>query len=174
MKGSNIIMSNSIFYLILLCAIISSFIIPIIIIIYITISRYNKEKALLIDEITDTLTRYKKVKLNMNENEMLSTMNFRYDKSMSNESTIYRFIYITRGGSGSVSGYISSGYNSNIRNSTHGSMFGYSEQHDESLVIIKCINNKVIEITPYNMSSIQIPNSYYELVDLANLIGITI
>ena len=53
-------------------------------------------------------------------------------------------------------------------------MFGYSEQHDESVVIIKCINNKVIEITPYNMSSIQIPNSYYKLVDLANLIGINI
>ena len=167
-------MTNSTFYLILLCAIILSFIIPIIIIIYITISRYKKEKSLLINEITDTLTRYKKIKLNMNENEMLSTMNFRYDKSMSNESTIYRFIYITRGGSGSVGGYISSGYNSNIINSTHGSMFGYSEQHDESVVIIKCINDKVIEITPYNMSSIQIPNSYDELVDLANFLGITI
>lgn len=53
-------------------------------------------------------------------------------------------------------------------------MFSYSEQHDESVVIIKCINDKVIEITPYNMSSIQILNSYDELVDLANLIEITI
>ena len=166
-------MSNSNLYLILLCIIVVLFLSAIIIPICITIIKHNKYKVLLTNKLSDVLTRYKRIQLNMNENEMLTIMNFRHDKSMTTEFTTYRYVYINKGGSGETRGYMGTSYFNNHQY-INGSIYGSSESHDESVVIIKCVNGKVTEVNPYNMSSIQIPTSYNELIDLANLIGITI
>ena len=48
-----------------------------------------------------------------------------------------------------------------------GYLSGSSEIHDESVVIIKCIDGKVTEVLPYNMN-ISLPNNYNDLRKLAS------
>lgn len=97
---------------------------------------------------------------------MLETMNYRSDKISEENKTTYRFIFLSRGGSGENSGFITS--ISNII----GYFYGYSEQHDESSVTIECKDNKVIKIIPYNMSNIIIPTNYRMLLRFADNLGI--
>lgn len=127
-------------------------------------------------DIKNKLNAYKKVKLNMDEIDMLAVMNYRYDKTMSLDSNIYRFVYITKGGSsklkGSISGVTWSSNAPGLTGTMQGSINGSSEQHDESVVVIKCKDNKVIEISPYNMSSISLPTTYAALIQLAKQLNI--
>ena len=108
----------------------------------------------------------------MTEEAMLSTMNFRYDRSRTESYTSYRFVFVSKGGSGSTAGYIAGGPAIDGRFTMSGRMAGSSEQHDESVVVVKCVNSKVSEIMPYNMSTNIIPKDYRKLLEFGKDLGI--
>lgn len=110
--------------------------------------------------------------IGMPEFEMLQTMNFRYDRTCEEGKTIYRYTFRTRGGYGSLHGSIYGAGQLDVP--IRGEINGYSEQHDESYVLVECKENKVIKIMPYNMSDISalIPSDYQSLAHLANCYGI--
>ena len=121
----------------------------------------------------DLFYRHKKIFIGMPENVMLETMNYRSDKISEENKTTYRFVFLSRGGSGESSGFITSTQNINNNISgIYGSSYGYSEQHDESSVTIECKNSKVTKISPYNMNNIMIPTDYRMLLRFADNLGI--
>lgn len=135
------------------------------------IAKKNNAK-LILSRATNLLTRYNKLSIGMTEEEMLNIMNFRYDKSCTEEYTSYRFVFISKGGSGSTEGYVAGGPLWDGRFAMSGRTSGSSEQHDESVVVIKCKNGKVTEIMPYNMSVNIIPKDYKKLLEFGKSLGI--
>lgn len=73
----------------------------------------------------------------MSEQEMINIMNFRYDKTSSTEGNIYRFVFLSKGGSsftsGSIAGHGGPNVNGVFTQNLYGSMYGESESHDESV-----------------------------------------
>ena len=121
---------------IIYCAILTIPLSIFIILIHRKVVKKNHIKSLK-NNLNHIFTRYTLITIDMPEHVMLSIMNFKYDKSITTEYTLYRFVYITKGSSGSVNG----GMYGNI-----GYISGSSEIHDESVVIIKCIDGKVKEV----------------------------
>ena len=152
------------------------FVVLFVIIVIISNNKTKERIPYITKDIKNKLNAYKKVKLNMDEIDMLVAMNHHYDKTTSLDGNIYRFVYITRGGSskikGSINGATWSSTTPGLTGAIQGSINGSSEQHDESVVVIRCKDNKVIEISPYNMSSISLPTTYATLIQLAKQLNI--
>lgn len=118
-------------------------------------------------QLEDLFHRHNKLSIGMSETRMLQTMNFRYDRTCEEGKTTYRYVFVTRGGSGSSYGTIQ-----NVSGNIRGYSSGYSEQHDESSVTVECKDNRVIKIAPYNMNNINIPKNYFALQKFANDLGV--
>lgn len=129
------------------------------------IGKFSRRKisAKIINKINYLISRYNEITIGMDETTMLTIMEYKYDKLSEEDKTTYRFIYITKGGSGTTTGIAYNGT---------GGISGYSESHDESSVTIECKNNKVTKILPYNMNNIMIPCDYGQLITFAATLGI--
>lgn len=147
--------------------------VPILFVVYIIIlnKKQKKNRAWFLEQLNDLFNRHNKLFIGMSEQEMLNTMNFRFDKNLSEDCTTYRFVFIPKGGSGSHSGVLYGSVN-NGNGGISGFSSGSSETHDESIVIVECKDNKVTKVNPYNMSNVQFPFNMYKLATLANSCGI--
>lgn len=134
-------------------------------------SKKKRYRQRILDALSDLFYRHNKLSIGMSESEMIDIMDFRFDKTCEEDKTTYRFVFVTRGGSGESHGFIG-GRMANNYGSLYGESHGYSEQHDESYVVVECKENKVTKILPYNMNDIRIPLDYAKLLRFADNLGI--
>lgn len=127
-------------------------------------NRRKKYRPRIEATLKDLFSRHNKLSIGMSEEEMLKIMDFRFDKMCEEDKTTYRYVFRTRGGSGSSYGSINTNFDGRIS----GSSSSYSEQHDEISVSVECIEGKVTKIIPYNMNELEIPLNYLSLKALAN------
>lgn len=127
------------------------FIIVLIIINIICNYHYLKTKLIVNFKLHRILHKYKKVKINMSIDDMLSIMKVDYITTTKNNTSIYKFDYTPE---------------------KH--FITKPDIFQEHYVTIECIDNKVSKVIPYNMNNIKIPKDFINYVYFAEYLHIVI